>query len=192
MLDITKQNIDELLDPTCGATVIGGGEFQHTSLLPFADALRSRFKVPPPGNLVSNYSFTCLSDRPQRIWEDFSTAFAQDLNNRLLPQLPFAEQLTFDDLYLTYYPPSVMGVGCHRDTNCKGLVLAYVLEGTLPFFICKDKDMNQPQQIIVQPGQILAMRAAQIGDLPRPYHFVGEVKDPVLQLGLRQYINPNQ
>lgn len=192
MLDITQQNTNELLDPVRGATVIGGGEFQHTSLLPFAQSLFARFKVPSPGNLVSNYSYTCLSDRPHEIWENFARAFAQDLNNRLLPHLPFAEQLAFDDLYLTFYPPSDMGVGCHRDTNCKGLVLAYVLEGTLPFVICKDKEMNDPQLITVKPGQLLAMRAAQVGDLPRPYHFVGQTRQSVLQLGLRQYITPGK
>ena len=191
MLDITQTNIDQLLDLTRGATVINEGELQHTSLLAFAQPLLAGFKVPPDGSLISNYSFTCLSDRPHQCWEDFATILARELNDKITPYLPI-EPINFDDLYLTFYPPSQMGVGCHRDTNCKGLVLAYVLEGTLPFYICEDKAMNNSQLLTVKPGEILLMRGRNLGELPQPFHFVGPVEKSVLQFGLRQYIDPNK
>lgn len=192
MITITTTHISELLDPNNGATVIrlNQTELKSQRLREQARTLFEGFTTPPESSLVSNYSFICLADSPDHIWNQFGEILANELNTKLVPHLPISEPVEFDDLYLTHYPSSNMGVGCHRDTNCKGLVLSYVLEGVLPFSVCADKQMNHPRTMKVFQGEILIIRADKVGELLRPFHFVGKINTPILQLGLRQYINP--
>lgn len=181
-----------------------------------AAELSDRFYIPEPGTLESNYRCQCLPLQPSNIWTATAKTLARILNEQLIPQLraihDIAEEdfeiddIEFDDLYLTEYPFILMqnelpeqnrllGVGPHRDTNCKGIVAAIVIQGTLPFYVCKEKDLSGSISLSVKTEEILLMRADKFGSLPRPLHYVGKIdseQDSVIQFGLRQYIKKPQ
>ena len=195
-LSLNKLHVQQLLEPTRGATVIKASCIKtafinmHSNLAKEAQGLHSKFKTPPQSNLISHYQFLCLN--PKEAGSSF-VEFAMDLEDSLQRELSsffeIEDPIRFDDLYLTAYSASEMGVGPHRDTNCKNLVATLVLTGDPAFYICKDKEQSGSIAIHAQAGDLLLMRAEGFQGLSRPYHYVGQTNG-FLQLGFRQYKNP--
>lgn len=80
-----------------------------------------------------------------------------------------------------FYPMGSSGIKPHRDTehsvNC---VVIFVVSGNNKFFAAKDKACKNVTEFPTQPGDVIIMRGPRnIGDsLPRPIHYIGEVKQP--------------
>lgn len=190
IITIGRQHIADLIDPQLGATVIHNVGYPKEGLVAEMTKLLPDFKTPPQGKLVSNYEFYCLPV-VGNIWAEFAALVAADLNDQLGDVLGTRNAFEFDDLYLTRYAEpesgSAIGVGAHRDTNCKGIVAVFILKGELPFVVCPEGREYVP--LPVCPGELLLMRADDCGQLPRPLHFVGEIgRRSVIQFGMRQYI----
>ena len=70
------------------------------------------------------------------------------------------------------------GLGAHRDGTCYWLLVAiYSLEGRAPFTVLpdEDSDRHETERILVQPGDLVLLRAPGFGGQPdgRPHHSVG-------------------
>jgi hypothetical protein len=196
LLNIEGRHVRDLCNPDLGATVVKLESFPHVQMLGeiMAFALNAGFTPAKSLKLESNYSFKCLPVDRETVWTGFAKELARILNSKLCAPLEIAEPLIFDDLYLTSYHlaphKGALGVGPHRDVNCKGLVAVVILTGELPSYVCKEKDRTGSVYLPVRKGELLLMRADRCGNLPKPLHYVGEVTDEaVVQFGMRQYIN---
>lgn len=189
---LTQQQVDQLLDKDRGGTTVHiEHNTWHKDMLSQAEALLHRFKTPASGNLISNYTYHCIDPSEKSIWTEVAHMIATKLNSELSQVLDLTDNIQFDDLYLTHYQKSDMGVSPHRDTKCKNIVASLILSGEPSFFICKSKEMNGSIKIPTTSGELMLMRGDQFQDLPRPFHYVGKTSG-MLQFGMRQYINPPQ
>ncbi|MCF7865330.1 MAG: hypothetical protein K9M11_02385 [Candidatus Pacebacteria bacterium] len=197
---LTKENIRDLLDPKLGAITVPINADCFVEIQKAFTKFNQQFTKAasnPPKTLVSNYSFACLDitrqDSVAKCFIDFAKQLASELNDEINRHFNLSEQIEFDDLYFTRYDVSEMGVGPHRDVNCKNFVVVLVLEGSAPFYVCEDKEIAGKKSVSAKLGQIMIMRARNFLDLPAPLHYVGAIKSsPMLQFGMRQYINkPN-
>lgn len=191
VISITPLNLAELLHPSIGATVVSA-KYPIDQMVGKMTELLPSMKTPQQSSLISNYTFQCLP-LTASIWTEFADDLAFDLNAQVRRALRIESPIQFDDLYLTHYKEpeegNALGVGPHRDTNCKGIVAAFILKGVLPSAICKEKDMCDPVLQEVSAGELLLMRAAHCWNLEKPLHFVGEIgRRSVIQFGMRQYI----
>lgn len=195
---IKNKNHDEIHAPEFGATILHTS-FDLEPLIRHAKTLLPRFKRPTTSKLTSNYQFFCLSEVSHAewvgLWGKIAGQIADHINQSGLIE-SCRKKIDFDDLYLTQYDESPIGVGPHMDTNCRLVVATLVLEGNPAFYICKDKKMNGSQLIEAKVGDIFLLRADDfpgvgISTLDRPIHYVGEIKGgPMLQFGMRQYFTP--
>jgi len=189
-ISMERKHIDDLLNPSLGATAMAIDTNLVDDLQSLArESVSGMTKAQAP-TLVSNYSYFCLDPKKQSLWTEFSAQIASQLNHEIGSYIDLPERIIFDDLYLTKYEESEMGVGPHRDVNCKNFVVVLVLEGNPSFFICKDKDLSGSVIFPAQAGDLMIMRAKTFLDLPAPLHYVGQIHGgPMLQFGMRQYIS---
>ncbi len=193
MITLTDEHIHDIMDSDFGATSVPviAEDFSMMERLG-REALPS-FTKARSERLVSNYSFLCLDPGSESVWTRFSVRLADELNRELSRLIKLPEPIIFDDLYLTHYEESEEGVGPHRDTNCKNLVVVLVLFGNPSFNIHHDRHPRQPTNIPTKVGELMILRAKQfptIGfDAGTPLHNVGEIQSGgMLQFGMRQYI----
>lgn len=188
LLTINPQHIKALLDPALGAVSIPVTSEHLPEMMRQGLASTVLLKKPESEKLVSNYRFRCIDPATDSMWRTFANEVATILNSELAPYLELPEKIEFDDLYLTYYLKSEMGVGPHRDINCKNLVVVLVLWGNPAFYVCKDKEMSESVSIPSKVGELMIMRAPNFLDLQGPCHYVGAMHEGMLQFGMRQYI----
>jgi len=192
LVHIEKSHANCLLDPSCGAFSV------DIRCEDFYEMVRLGIEQVPSltkahsETLVSNYSYGCIDPNIMSIWKGFANQLASELNYEMNTHFDMGSMLEFDDLYFTHYPVSPMGVGPHRDTNCKNLVIVLVLTGTSNFCICKEKDLSGTSVIPCRAGQLMIMRAREFVGLEAPLHYVGAIQEPMLQFGMRQYITKPQ
>ncbi len=194
IINLKQKHINDLLDPKLGATVVTIDSAFLREIQKAIEGLTQQFTQAKSDTLTSNYSYVCLGALPMngglRYLVEFSKKLADELTSEISRYIDLPEQIEFDDLYLTKYQISEMGVGPHRDVNCKNFVMVLVLEGTPAFYVCEEKNMKGSVLVPAQVGDLMIMRAKKFLDLPAPLHYVGAVKKTsVLQLGMRQYIS---
>ncbi len=201
---LNRQNVEELLQPERGVTVISPqGDITgllatlcaHVPMSTFTDSLASTST-----GVVQN--FKAFGDfETNGMWRklggQISESLHKDFEHLGYKQL-FKTPLSLDDLTLQYYPQSKPGeqyaLSPHRDqSGFINLVVVLLVYGPSTFFICKDRDGTtpiDPLEIDSIPGDLVIMRAGSFGDgsLKRPCHFVGRVEDSKgrLTFALRQ------
>ncbi len=120
-------------------------------------------------------------------------SLAAALGGRLLEALALAPRLDdpagfrLNDLILQRYRRGSFGITPHRDhVGYRGLVAIVTLRGAAPFFVCADRGGGAAREVPAPAGHLLLMRAPGYrSDRPRPFHFLGEVTEARLSLGLR-------
>jgi len=105
----------------------------------------------------------------------------------LAPCLDDPAGFRLNDLILQRYRRGSFGITPHRDhIGYRGLVAIVTLSGAAPFFVCADRQAGGAREVPAPVGHLLLMRAPGYrSDRPRPFHFLGEVTEARLSLGLR-------
>ncbi len=105
----------------------------------------------------------------------------------LAPCLDDPAGFRLNDLILQRYRRGSFGITPHRDhIGYRGLVAIVTLSGAAPFFVCADRQASDAREVPAPIGHLLLMRAPGYrSDRPRPFHFLGEVTEARLSLGLR-------
>ena len=105
----------------------------------------------------------------------------------LAPCLDDPAGFCLNDLILQRYRRGSFGITPHRDhIGYRGLVAVVTLGGAAPFFVCADRRGSRAREVPAPAGHLLLMRApGYLSDCPRPFHFLGEVTEARLSLGLR-------
>lgn len=128
---------------------------------------------------------------PDSVWMSLAANTARLLNRALCRWQVLGTPLAFSDLSLQRYPVSQPGqayaISPHLDHKCcVTLVAVYVLRGSAPFCICKDRAGSDPVEVKALPGDLILMRGVGFeGRSWRPFHFVGPVTEERLTFGLR-------
>ena len=104
-----------------------------------------------------------------------------------LDPAPLARPFRFNDLVVQRYPRGSFGITAHRDhVRYEGLVALVTLAGAARFFVCAGRSGRHPREVHGPPGDLLLMRAPGFAGLRgRPFHFLRDVTQPRLCLGLR-------
>jgi hypothetical protein len=98
-----------------------------------------------------------------------------------------------NDLAVQNYPAQSKGIGIHRDgLRYRQIVFIITLAGQSRLCLCQDRDGNGATVIDDRPGRLVLLSAPDFagrdGDNGRPLHFVDQVTDGRLSIGLRQEI----
>lgn len=149
-----------------GRPVIGSGE----------KAVRQDFDVAldfPPNNPIHAF-----------------TAALQALLAEALVLAPLLEEVPdfrLNDLIVQRYRSGSFGITPHRDhLRYRGLVAIVTLRGAAPFFVCADRLGKDAREVPAGAGRLVLMRAPGYrAPDPRPFHYLGNVTEERLSLGLR-------
>ncbi|MCF7865331.1 MAG: hypothetical protein K9M11_02390 [Candidatus Pacebacteria bacterium] len=202
--DLTASNVEELLNPNQGVTVIK----PQGDIAKLLEELR---KQAPTFNFVNSLAVTTTNVKQNfkafgdfqdgDIWTQLGKVVSGTLRDgfeKLGYADVFQQPLALDDLTLQYYPQSkpedLFALSPHRDqSGFINLVVVFLVYGPSAFFICKDREGTtpiEPQEIQSNPGDIVVMRAGGFNKDTslRPCHFVGRVENSEgrLTLALRQ------
>lgn len=97
------------------------------------------------------------------------------------------EVFTLNDLTVQRYRKTEQGISPHRDSShFRGVIALLVLEGEGEFFLCDDREGNNPRAIENRAGDLLLLRAPSFaGSDVQPYHYVGKVLQSRTSFALR-------
>lgn len=113
-------------------------------------------------------------------------ALLKEAQARLDPS-PVPKSFCVNDLILQRYAPGSRGITPHRDHLCyEGVIAIVTLSGSARFFVCADRSGMGADEVDMPAGSLLLMRASGFaGRRDRPFHFVRDVSDERISLGLR-------
>ena len=111
---------------------------------------------------------------------------ARALDQMPVPPLDAAPRL--NDLVVQRYPAGSLGITAHRDHLAyRDLVAIVTLAGRARFFVSTDRSGADAREVPIPPGSLLLMRAPGFaGREDRPFHFLNEVAEERVCLGLRR------
>jgi alkylated DNA repair dioxygenase AlkB len=127
--------------------------------------------------------FLALRDGLQRQLQALFDIAQEGWETRIL-----IKPLSFNELVVQTYQPTVLGISPHRDGLSRiNLIAILVLEGRGRFGLCDDRAGTNPRAIRNEPGDLLLMRAPGfLGGSIRPFHFVDRVEERRSTFALRQ------
>lgn len=141
-----------------------------------------------PYRITQDYQFK-NSFEPGSLFVSIASALSQQLNTACAgtssPHL--STPLQFNDLVVQRYHTTNQGIGVHRDgARYHGLVALLVLEGEGEFFLCDDREGNNPRAIENRAGDLLLLRAPGFAGADiQPFHYVGKVPQSRTSFALR-------
>jgi hypothetical protein len=111
-----------------------------------------------------------------------------------LPTPPLAAAPRLNDVVVQRYPPGALGITPHRDhVRYRELVAIVTLAGQARFGVCKERSAAEARDVPIPPGSLLLMRAPGFaGREDRPFHFVSDVVEARICLGLRHDLRPGE
>lgn len=100
---------------------------------------------------------------------------------------PLAAPPRLNDLVVQRYPAGSLGITAHRDhLSYRNLVAIITLAGRARFFVSTGRSGESAREVPIPPGSLLLMRAPGFaGREDRPFHFLNEVAEERVCLGLR-------
>lgn len=176
--------------------------------LPLLDAEQCRYWLAEADRHCFREARPIIGTGERRVYQDFDVGvefpddsgfrrFAAALQTRLLDALalldpPPLDDLLLNDLILQRYPAGSRGITPHRDhIRYVGLVAIVTLAGRARFFVCADRSGDGAREIAIPPGGLCLMRAPGFAGLQdRPFHFLSDVSEPRVSLGLRHDVRP--
>ena len=104
------------------------------------------------------------------------------------PPIP---QVHFNDIAIQKYLPYSSGISPHKDhKKYVSVIIIVTLSGNSKFYLCQNRDGSNSQVIDDTPGNIVILPATGFKminhDFVRPIHFVSDITDGRLSMGLRQ------
>ncbi|MEE8500845.1 MAG: hypothetical protein V3S27_09760 [Kiloniellales bacterium] len=131
----------------------------------------------------------CMSIPERSLLRVFAGALERLVEDALarLDPAPLAGPFRFNDLVVQRYPKGSFGITAHRDhVRYQGLVAVVTLAGAARFFVCAERSGRGAREVPCPPGDLLLMRAPGFaGRDDRPFHYLSDVTQPRLALGLR-------
>lgn len=146
-----------------------------------------------------------IGEGDRRVYQDFEICMpvpeaspfhaCRDALERLLaraladmPAPPLARPPRLNDLVVQRYPAGSRGITAHRDHLCyRDLVAIVTLAGRARFFVSAERSGENAREVPIPPGSLLLMRAPGFaGRDDRPFHFLTDVTDTRVCLGLRR------
>ncbi len=105
----------------------------------------------------------------------------------VMPAPPLEAPPRLNDLVVQRYPAGSLGITPHRDhLSYRDLVAIVTLAGQARFFVSSDRSGKDAREVPIPPGSLLLMRAPGFaGRDDRPFHFLNDVSEERVCLGLR-------
>ena len=110
-----------------------------------------------------------------------------------LIKTPPIQKVQFNDIAIQKYLPYSSGISPHKDhKKYISVIIIVTLSGKSKFYLCKNRDGRNAQLVDDTPGNIVILPATGFkminNNFVRPIHFVSDITDGRLSIGLRQNI----
>ena len=106
---------------------------------------------------------------------------------------PPIQKVQFNDIAIQKYLPYSSGISPHKDhKKYISVIIIVTLSGKSKFYLCQNRDGRNAQVVDDTPGNIVILPATCFkminNNFFRPIHFVSDITDGRLSIGLRQNI----
>ena len=106
---------------------------------------------------------------------------------------PPIQNVQFNDIAIQKYLPYSSGISPHKDhKKYISVIIIVTLSGKSKFYLCQNRDGRNAQVVDDTPGNIVILPATGFkminNNFVRPIHFVSDITDGRLSIGLRQNI----
>ena len=106
---------------------------------------------------------------------------------------PPIQKVQFNDIAIQKYLPYSSGISPHKDhKKYISVIIIVTLSGQSKFYLCQNRDGRNAQVVDDTPGNIVILPATGFkminNNFVRPIHFVSDITDGRLSIGLRQNI----
>ena len=110
-----------------------------------------------------------------------------------LIKTPPIQKVQFNDIAIQKYLPYSSGISPHKDhKKYISVIIIVTLSGKSKFYLCQNRDGRNAQVVDDTPGNIVILPATGFkminNNFVRPIHFVSDITDGRLSIGLRQNI----
>ena len=118
---------------------------------------------------------------------EFETLLNYENLKLIESERPFSTPIKFNEISLQKYDAGSIGITPHLDSaRCQYLVVILVLVGEGCFATCKDRAGTNPHEIRPKTGDVILIRAAGFDGVDeRPFHYLNDIREERLALGLR-------
>ena len=149
---------------------------------------------PVVGNLVSQDFEVCFPAPKIGCIEILSNAIENlFIKSTKLIKNPPIQKVQFNDIAIQKYLPYSSGISPHKDhKKYISVIIIVTLSGKSKFYLCQNRDGRNAQVVDDTPGNIVILPATGFkminNNFVRPIHFVSDITDGRLSIGLRQNI----
>ena len=149
---------------------------------------------PVVGNSVSQDFEVCFPAPKIGCIEILSNAIENlFIKSTKLIKNPPIQKVQFNDIAIQKYLPYSSGISPHKDhKKYISVIIIVTLSGKSKFYLCQNRDGRNAQVVDDTPGNIVILPATGFkminNNFVRPIHFVSDITDGRLSVGLRQNI----
>ena len=149
---------------------------------------------PVVGNSVSQDFEVCFPAPKIGCIEILSNAIENlFIKSTKLIKNPPIQKVQFNDIAIQKYLPYSSGISPHKDhKKYISVIIIVTLSGKSKFYLCQNRDGRNAQVVDDTPGNIVILPATGFkminNNFVRPIHFVSDISDGRLSIGLRQNI----
>ena len=149
---------------------------------------------PVVGNSVSQDFEVCFPAPKIGCVEILSNAIENlFIKSTKLIKNPPIQKVQFNDIAIQKYLPYSSGISPHKDhKKYISVIIIVTLSGKSKFYLCQNRDGRNAQVVDDTPGNIVILPATGFkminNNFVRPIHFVSDITDGRLSIGLRQNI----
>ena len=149
---------------------------------------------PVVGNSVSQDFEVCFPAPKKGCIEILSNAIENlFIKSTKLIKNPPIQKVQFNDIAIQKYLPYSSGISPHKDhKKYISVIIIVTLSGKSKFYLCQNRDGRNAQVVDDTPGNIVILPATGFkminNNFVRPIHFVSDITDGRLSIGLRQNI----
>ena len=149
---------------------------------------------PVVGNSVSQDFEVCFPAPKIGCIEILSNAIENlFIKSTKLIKNPPIQKVQFNDIAIQKYLPYSSGISPHKDhKKYMSVIIIVTLSGKSKFYLCQNRDGRNAQVVDDTPGNIVILPATGFkminNNFVRPIHFVSDITDGRLSIGLRQNI----
>ena len=147
---------------------------------------------PVVGNSVSQDFEVCFPAPKIGCIEILSNAIENlFIKSTKLIKNPPIQKVQFNDIAIQKYLPYSSGISPHKDhKKYISVIIIVTLSGKSKFYLCQNRDGRNAQVVDDTPGNIVILPATGFkminNNFVRPIHFVSDITDGRLSIGLRQ------
>lgn len=198
--NVNEESINKLAQ---GLTDISENKKSHVSLnfisndfllklISQLSTLEYRKAKPVVGNSVSQDFEVCFPAPKIGCIEILSNAIENlFIKSTKLIKNPPIQKVQFNDIAIQKYLPYSSGISPHKDhKKYISVIIIVTLSGNSKFYLCKNRDGSNSEVIDDTIGNIVILPATGFKminyDFVRPIHFVSDITDGRLSMGLRQ------